>query len=102
MATTQSPIGASVPRPAEHGLGRLAAWCCDHRRRVRAGWLPDRLRLRQPDLVVSLIVAQILGVVMARYVARTEPLASPSMARLGGGCSRSGPASFAQWHRQHL
>ncbi|MGE5289916.1 MAG: hypothetical protein ACM3ML_22560 [Micromonosporaceae bacterium] len=25
MATTQSPIGASVPRPAENGLGRLAA-----------------------------------------------------------------------------
>ncbi len=24
MATTQSPIGASVPRPAENGLGRLA------------------------------------------------------------------------------
>src|SRR6266542_5946853 len=36
MATTQSPIGASVPRPAENGLGRLASWCYDHRRRVPA------------------------------------------------------------------
>jgi Tetracyclin repressor-like, C-terminal domain len=102
MVTTQSPIGASVHRPAEHELGRLAAWCCDHWRRTLASWLPARFRLKQPDLVVSLIATQILGVVMARYVARTEPLASPSMARLGGGCPRSGLASFAQWHRQHL
>jgi hypothetical protein len=81
MANTQSPIGASVPWPAEHGLGRLAAWCCDHRRRVQVGWLLARLRLKQLDLVVNLIATQIRGVVMARYVVRTEPLASLSNAR---------------------
>jgi hypothetical protein len=81
MATTQSPIGASVPWPAEHGPGRLAAWCYDHRCRVLASWLLARLRLKQPDLVVSLIATQILGLVMARYVVRTEPLASLSTAR---------------------
>jgi hypothetical protein len=119
MASTQSPIGASVPRPAENGLGRLAAWCYDHRRRMRlarlvlhmlddpdvggrlvglvraaasepqaAGmvrelltreiWAPAaaRLRLKRPELVVNLIATQILGLVMARCVVRTEPLAS--------------------------
>ena len=39
MATTRSPAGANVARPAASGLGRLAAWCYDHRRRVLAGWL---------------------------------------------------------------
>ena len=52
----------------------------DHRRRVLASWLLARLRLKQPDLV-NLIATQIRGVVIARYVVRTEPLASPSMAR---------------------
>jgi putative drug exporter of the RND superfamily len=32
MATTQSPISASAPRPAGRGRGRFAAWCHDHRR----------------------------------------------------------------------
>jgi len=105
MASTQSPIGASVPRPAGNGLVRPAAWCYDHRRRVPAGWLVGlvraaasepqaadmvrelltreiwapaaaRLRLKRPELVVNLIATQILGLVMARYVVRTEPLAS--------------------------
>jgi hypothetical protein len=48
---------------------------------VLASWLLARLRLKQPDLVVSLIATQILGLVMARYVVRTESLASPSTAR---------------------
>src|SRR6516162_8401522 len=39
MATTRSPAGANVARPAASGLGRLAAWCYDHRRPVLAGWL---------------------------------------------------------------
>jgi len=39
MATTRSPAGPDVARPAASGLGRLAAWCYDHRRRVLAGWL---------------------------------------------------------------
>src|SRR6516225_3571157 len=39
MATTRSPAGANVARPAASGLGRLAAWCYDHRRRVLLGWL---------------------------------------------------------------
>jgi hypothetical protein len=81
MAATQGSIGASVPRPAEHGPGRLAAWCYDHRRRVLASWLLARLRLKQPDLVVSLIATQILGLAMARCVVRTERLASLSTAR---------------------
>jgi hypothetical protein len=81
MATTQSPIGAGAPRPAEHGLGHLAAWRCDHRRHVLASWLLARLWLKQPDLVVNLIATQILGLVMARYVVGTEPLASLSTAR---------------------
>lgn len=59
MAATQSPIGTSASRPAEHGLGRPGAWCCDHRRRVLASWLLARLRLKQPDLVVNLIATQI-------------------------------------------
>jgi RND superfamily putative drug exporter len=39
MATTRSPAGADVARPAASGLGRLAAWCYDHRRWVLAGWV---------------------------------------------------------------
>ena len=39
MATTRSPAGPDVARPAASGLGRLAARCYDHRRRVLAGWL---------------------------------------------------------------
>ena len=39
MATTRSPAGANVAQPAASGLGRLAAWCCDHRRRVLVGWV---------------------------------------------------------------
>src|SRR5215467_603103 len=35
-ATAQSPPGA---RLSARGLGRLAAWCYDHRRRVLFGWL---------------------------------------------------------------
>src|SRR5215472_13619908 len=38
MATTRSPAGPNVARPAASGLGRLAARCYDHRRRVLAGW----------------------------------------------------------------
>ena len=40
MVTAQSPIDANVARSPQNGLGRLAAWCYDHRRRVLAGWLP--------------------------------------------------------------
>lgn len=45
---------------------------------TREIWAPAaaRLRVTQPDLVVNLIATQILGLVMARYVVRTEPLAS--------------------------
>src|SRR5215469_12515076 len=39
MASTQSRIDATTARPAASGLGRLAAWCYDHRRRVLLGWL---------------------------------------------------------------
>ena len=39
MVTAQSPIDANVARSPQSGLGRLAAWCYDHRRRVLAGWL---------------------------------------------------------------
>jgi hypothetical protein len=39
MASAQSPAGANLARSAENGLGRLAAWCYDHRCRVLAGWL---------------------------------------------------------------
>jgi RND superfamily putative drug exporter len=39
MTTTQNPAGANVDRLADNGLGRLAAWCYDHRRRVLLGWL---------------------------------------------------------------
>ena len=38
-APARSPAGANVVRPAATGLGRLAAWCYDHRRRVLFGWL---------------------------------------------------------------
>ena len=39
MVSIQNPIDANVARPAGNGLGRLAAWCYDHRRRVLLGWL---------------------------------------------------------------
>ncbi len=39
MATTRSPIDANVARSPQNGLGRLAAWCYDHRRWVLLGWL---------------------------------------------------------------
>jgi RND superfamily putative drug exporter len=39
MVSIQSPTDANVARPTGNGLGRLAAWCYDHRRRVLLGWL---------------------------------------------------------------
>jgi hypothetical protein len=39
MATAQSLTAANIARSPQNGLGRLAAWCYDHRRRVLAGWL---------------------------------------------------------------
>jgi len=39
MATTRTPADVNVAQPAASGLGRLAAWCYDHRRRVLAGWV---------------------------------------------------------------
>ena len=39
MASTQSRIDTTTARPTARGLGRLAAWCYDHRRRVLLGWL---------------------------------------------------------------
>src|SRR5580658_415726 len=39
MVTARSPIDVNVARSPQNGLGRLAAWCYDHRRRVLAGWL---------------------------------------------------------------
>ncbi len=39
MATAQSSIDANAARSPQNGLGRLAAWCYDHRRRVLVGWL---------------------------------------------------------------
>ena len=38
MTSTKSPIGVNVARSPRSGLGRLAAWCYDHRRRVLLGW----------------------------------------------------------------
>jgi hypothetical protein len=40
MAGAQVMIDANVARPAEKGLGRLAAWCYDHRRRGPAHLRP--------------------------------------------------------------
>ena len=39
MTTTQNSAGTNVARLADSGLGRLAGWCYDHRRRVLLGWL---------------------------------------------------------------
>src|SRR5215469_1117263 len=39
MMSIHNPIDANAARPARDGLGRLAAWCYDHRRRVLLGWL---------------------------------------------------------------
>ncbi len=39
MATTPSPAAGNVALPAKSGLGRLAAWCYDHRRRVLLVWI---------------------------------------------------------------
>ena len=35
----RGPAGPAGARLSERGLGRLAAWCYDHRRRVLAGWV---------------------------------------------------------------
>jgi len=37
MTATQNPAGANVARLRDNGLGRLAGWCYDHRRRVLLG-----------------------------------------------------------------
>lgn len=34
----RGPADPAAARLSERGLGRLAAWCYDHRRRVLAGW----------------------------------------------------------------
>jgi hypothetical protein len=39
MTTARYRAGPSPARPAETGLGRLAAWCYDRRRFVLGGWL---------------------------------------------------------------
>jgi MMPL family protein len=39
MTTAPSPAAANVPRSRQNGLGRLAAWCYDHRRGVLGGWV---------------------------------------------------------------
>jgi len=39
MVTAHSPAGVNIARSPQNGLGRLAAWCYDHRRQVLAGWL---------------------------------------------------------------
>ncbi len=39
MVSAQSPAGVNIARSPQNGLGRLAAWCYDHRRRVLLGWL---------------------------------------------------------------
>jgi uncharacterized membrane protein YdfJ with MMPL/SSD domain len=39
MPSVLSPIDANIARSPRSGLGRLAAWCYDHRRRVLLGWL---------------------------------------------------------------
>jgi AcrR family transcriptional regulator len=45
---------------------------------TREIWGPaaERVPADQPDLVVGLVATQVLGLVMARYVIRSEPLAS--------------------------
>jgi RND superfamily putative drug exporter len=39
MASARSLIDANTSRPPQQGLGRLAGWCYDHRRRVLLGWM---------------------------------------------------------------
>ena len=39
MPSTQNPADPNAARSASTGLGRLAAWCYDHRRRVLVGWI---------------------------------------------------------------
>ncbi len=39
MASAKSPVGAKIARSPRSGLGGLAAWCYDHRRRVLVCWL---------------------------------------------------------------
>jgi hypothetical protein len=73
MASTQSPIGASVPRPAENGLGRLAAWCYDHRRRMRLARLVLHM-LDDPD-----VGGRLVGLVRA---AASEPQAADMVREL--------------------
>ena len=39
MASAQGLIDADISRSPRRGLGRLAGWCYDHRRRVLLGWM---------------------------------------------------------------
>jgi hypothetical protein len=84
MTTAPSPAAANVPRSRQNGLGRLAAWCYDHRRRVLGGW------------VLVPAVMQLLGTAnwwLPRWMARATPdlAIEPDADRLAGGglgCAR--------------
>jgi hypothetical protein len=39
LEPARGPAGPAAARLSERGLGRLAAWCYDHRRRVLAAWV---------------------------------------------------------------
>ena len=68
-APAQSPAGAAVARLSARGLGRLAAWCYDHRRRVLAGWVLA--------VVVVIGLAQWAG----SRLARTQPATRDQLVR---------------------
>jgi hypothetical protein len=82
MMSIQNPVGANAARPARNGLGRLAAWCYDHRRRVLLGWLLA---------VVAIIgLAQWAG---SRLDNNFALASSPSQQAQNLGCHRDLPLS---------
>ena len=87
MTSTQGPVGANVarsPRGGLGGLGRLAAWCYDHRRRVLLGWL--------------LAVVAIIG--LAQWAGPARRQLRPGQLALAAGPGPPGePVSFPE--RRH-
>ena len=86
MVSAQSPAGVNIARSPQNGLGRLAAWCYDHRRRVLLGWLLA---------VVAVIgLAQWAGSRLDNYFARAAAWSTPgrsaqrSQSDLGDPCRR--------------
>lgn len=94
MTTAPSPTTVNTARPRANRLGRLAAWCYDHRRRVLVGWILA---------VVAIIgLAQWAGSLLGSanwwlpaWIGRATPdlAIEPDLGQLVGGLARTVPVS---------